>query len=59
MSFINPPAVPEYSDKNSTRFEVNFVELTFKRLNLTAEFIVSPNMKNFYLRMFVLTVGKL
>jgi hypothetical protein len=36
ISFINPPAVMKNSDKRYTGLEVNFVELTFKRLNLTA-----------------------
>jgi hypothetical protein len=37
ISFINPPAVMENSDKNYKGLEVNFVALIFKRLNLAAE----------------------
>jgi len=49
ISFIFPPAVMENSEKLYTGLEVKFVDLIFKRLNLTAEYIVSPNTKdNFY-----------
>jgi hypothetical protein len=40
ISFINPPAVMENSEKYYTGLEVSFVELIFKRLNLTAEYNV-------------------
>jgi hypothetical protein len=42
ISFINPPAVMENYETNYTGLEVNFVKLIFKRLNLTAEYTVSP-----------------
>jgi hypothetical protein len=58
-SFINPPAVMEMSENNYTGLEVNFVELIFKRLNLTAEYNVSPNTKDSYYRMFMQTLGQL
>jgi len=59
ISFINPPAVIESSEKLYTGIEVNFVELIFKRLNLTAEYNVSPNTKDSYYRMFMHTIGQL
>jgi hypothetical protein len=49
----------EISDKRYTGLEVNFVELIFKRLNLTAEYIVSPNRKESYILMLMQTVGQL
>jgi hypothetical protein len=58
-SYINPPAVMEISDNNYTGLEVNFVEFIFKRLNLMAQSIVSPNTKDSYYRMFMQTVGQL
>jgi hypothetical protein len=59
ISFISPPAVMENSDKRYTGFEVNFVEFIFKRLNLTAEYNVSPKTKDSNYRMFMHTVGQL
>jgi hypothetical protein len=59
ISFINPPAVTENYETNShkpyTGFEVNFVEIIFKRLNLT----VSPHTRDPYYRMFMHTIGQL
>jgi hypothetical protein len=49
----------ENSHKGYTGLEVNFIELIFKRLNLTAEYNVSPNTKGFHYRMFMQTVGQL
>jgi hypothetical protein len=59
ISFIIPPAVMEDSDKRYTGLEVNFVELIFKRLNLTAEYNVSPNTKNAYYPMFTESIEQL
>ena len=59
ISFINPPAVMENSDKRYTGLEVNFVELIFKRLNLTAEYNVSPNTKHSFHPLFIETLGQL
>ena len=47
------------SDKLFTGLEVNFVELIFKRLNLTAEYNVSPNAKDSYSQMFIQTIQQL
>jgi hypothetical protein len=49
----------ENSEKNYTGLEVNLVELIFKKLNLTAEYIVSSNRKNVLILMFIQTVGQL
>jgi hypothetical protein len=59
ISFINPPAIMENSEKRYTGLEVNFVELLFKRLNLTAEYNVSPNTKNSFYRIFMQTIDQL
>jgi len=59
ISFINPPALMEISDNNYTGLEVNFVEFIFKRLNLTAQYIVSPNRKDSFYQIFMQTAGKL
>ena len=59
ISYINPPAVMEIGDKRYTGIEVNFVELIFKRLNLTAEYNVSPNMKGNNYQMLIQTVAQL
>jgi hypothetical protein len=59
ISFLNPPAVMENSEKSYTGLEVDFVDFMFKRLNLTAEYIVSPNMKNDLNLMYIQTVGQL
>jgi hypothetical protein len=59
ISFIKPPAVMENSDKLYTGLEVNFVELIFKSLNLTAEYNVSPSRKDTYYQIFMQTVGQL
>jgi hypothetical protein len=47
------------SDKHYTGIEVNFVELIFKKLNLTAEYNVSPNTTHNYYHMFVHTIEQL
>jgi len=49
----------ESSEKLYTGIEVNFVELIFKRLNLTAQYKVSPKTKDSYYRMFMSTIGQL
>jgi hypothetical protein len=49
----------ENSDKNYTGIEVGFVELIIKTLNLTAQYDVSPNTKDTYLRIYMQTVEKL
>jgi hypothetical protein len=49
----------ENSDKRYTGLQVNFVELMFKRLNLTAKYTVSPNPKGYFSRMILQTVRKL
>jgi len=59
ISFINPPAVMESADNNYTGLEVSFVELLFTRLNLTAEYNVSPNTKDAYYRMVMNTIVQL
>jgi hypothetical protein len=53
ISFINPPALIQISENNYTGLEVNFVELIFNRLNLTAQYIVSPHTKDSYNRMIM------
>ena len=58
-SFINPPAVMENSENLYTGIEVNFVELIFKTLNLTAEFNVSPKTKDSYYQAFMHTIGQI
>jgi len=58
-SFINPPAVMENSEKNYTGLEINFVDLIFKRLNLTAQYIVSPSTKDSYSQMFIQTIQQI
>jgi hypothetical protein len=59
ISFINPPAVMEKSDKGYTGIEVNFVKLIFKKLNLTAEYNVSPNTKHNFYQMYVHIIEQL
>jgi hypothetical protein len=59
ISFIFPPAVMENSEKNYTGLEVNFVELILKRLNLTAEYNVSPNTKDTYYPLFTESIQQL
>jgi len=59
ISFINPPAVMENSDNNFTGLEIILVELVFKRLNLTAQYIVSPNRKDTFHPMFILTIARI
>jgi len=59
ISFINPPAVMENSEKIYTGLAVNFLEVILKRLNLTAQYIVSPNTKETYYRMLMQTVQQL
>jgi hypothetical protein len=49
----------ENSEKRYTGVEVNFVEFLFKRLNLTAEYNVSPNTNNTYYVTFMQTIGQL
>jgi hypothetical protein len=49
----------ENFDNYYTGLEVNFVQFIFKRLNLMAQNIVSPNTKDSYYRMFKQTVGQL
>jgi hypothetical protein len=58
-SFINPPAVIEISDKNYTGPEINFVELIFKRLNLTADYKVSSNKNQSVLHIFMHTIHQI
>jgi hypothetical protein len=58
-SFINPPAVKNNSDNNYTGLEINSVDLAFKRLNLTAQYIVTPNRKDSFYRVFIQNVGQL
>jgi len=58
-SFINPPEVMENSDNNYTGLEVNFVELIFKMLNLTAQYIVSPYTKYSYYQTIMQTVEQI
>jgi hypothetical protein len=49
ISFIYPPVVMETSDKNYTGLEVRFIEVIFKKLNLTAKYVISPFKRdNFY-----------
>jgi ABC-type amino acid transport substrate-binding protein len=52
ISFIFPPAVMENSEKRYTGLEVILVELIFKKLNLTAEYNVSPNTRYAYFPLF-------
>jgi len=59
ISFIYPPAVMEYSEKNYTGLEVTFVNLIFKRLNLTAEYNVSPNTKGTFYPLFTESIQQL
>jgi len=59
ISFINPPALMEISDKNYTGLEVNFVQLIFTELNLTAQYIVSPNRKETIYPMFIRTIEEI
>jgi len=59
ITFINPPAVMENSDKRYTGLEIYLVELIFKRLNLTAKYSVSPNTKKNYFHMFIQTIQQL
>ena len=59
ISFIFPPAVMENSEKNYTGLEVNFVELIFKRLNLTAEYNVSPNRKDTFHPLFIESIQQI
>jgi len=59
FSFIHPPAVMENSEKNYTGLEINFVELILKRLNLTAEYNVSPNTKDAYYPLFEETIRQI
>jgi hypothetical protein len=49
----------ENSDKHYTGLEVNFVELIFKRLNLTAQYNLSTESIISYYRIFTQTVGQL
>ena len=49
----------ESSEKLYTGIEVNFVELIFKRLNLTAEYNVSPNRTYIFLPLFIQSVKQL
>jgi len=58
-SFINPPAVMENSDNDYTGLEINFFDLVFKRLNLTAQYIVLPNRKDSFYQMTMQTVEQL
>jgi len=59
FSFIKPPAVMENSEKKYTGFEVYIVELILKRLNLTAEYNVSPNRKINFILGYLQTVSQL
>jgi hypothetical protein len=49
----------ENSEKKYTGLEVNLVDLIFKRLNLTAEYNVSPNTMDAYYPLFVQTIDKI
>ena len=59
ICFIFPPAVIENSEQNYTGLEVNFVELIFKRLNLRAEYNVSPNRKDNFHPLFIESIQQL
>jgi hypothetical protein len=59
VSIIYPPAVMEKSDKNYTGLEIKFVETVFKKLNLTAEYVISPKRHNSYYGIFIDTIQKL
>jgi hypothetical protein len=59
ISFINPPAVMKNSEKIYTGLAINFVEVILKKLNLTPQYIVSPNTKDSYARRLMQTVGQL
>jgi len=59
ICFINPPPIMESSYNNYTGIEVKVVDIIFKRMNLTAQYNVSPNTKDSYYRMFMQTVGQL
>jgi hypothetical protein len=59
ISFINPPAVMENSDKHYTGLEVHLVELIFKRLNLTAKYNVSPNRTDNFFPLFIKTIERI
>ena len=59
ISFIFPPAVMQNSEKHYTGLEVNFIELIFERLNLTAEFNVSPNTRNSFHPLFTESIQQL
>jgi hypothetical protein len=59
ISFINPPAIMENSENIYTGLAVNFVEVILKRLDLTAQYIVSTSTKGSYYRMFMETLEKL
>ena len=49
----------ENSDKRYTGLEIYLVELIFQRLNLTAQYIVSPKTKNIFFHMFIQTIQQL
>jgi hypothetical protein len=59
ISFIFPPAVMENSEKLYTGLEVKLVDLIFKRLNLTAEYIVSQNMEENFYPLFIESIQQL
>jgi hypothetical protein len=59
ISFIFPPAVMKISDNNYTGLEVHFVEDIFKKLNLTAQYIVSPNEHHSFCKKFFNTITQL
>jgi hypothetical protein len=46
----------EISDSNYRGLEINFVELIFRRLNLTAQYIMLPNTKDIFHPMFIRTI---
>jgi hypothetical protein len=59
ISFIYPPAVMENSEKRYTGLEVKLVDLLFERLNLTAQYIVSPNTKDTFYPLFTESIEQL
>jgi hypothetical protein len=59
ISFTFPPAVMELPDKRYTGLEVNLVDLIFKRLNLTAQYNVSPLPKDKFPPMIIESIQQL
>ena len=59
ISFIFPPAVMENSHKHYTGLEVNLVDLIFNRLNLTADYIVSSDRRDYFYPKFIETIEQI